>query len=214
MRSFSRCSPNRNESPSWTSYPIWRGEFGLPPRPTPPPRPPNWKKKDRSRFEVSPPSVKIVLSLREDFLAELDELSNRIPGLLDERFRLVPLSRTAAARALQEPAKVEDRQLASGTFEFDAKTIEQILNFLEQRASLSTKRSSSIVEPFQLQLICQRLEKISAEKQRKDDRVVLSLDDIGGQSDLERILGNSTKKGLASCPVARELEQENCAANF
>jgi len=70
------------------------------------------------------------LSLREDFLAELDELSNRIPGVLDEWFRLVPLSRTAAARALQEPAKVEDRQLASGAFELDPKAIEQILNFL------------------------------------------------------------------------------------
>ena len=178
------------------------------------PSPAKLGKKRSSRFEVSPPSVKIVLSLREDFLAELDELSNRIPGLLDERFRLVPLSRTAAARALQEPAKVEDRQLASGTFEFDPKTIEQILNFLEQRASLSTKRSSSIVEPFQLQLICQRLEKISAEKQRKDDRVVLSLDDIGGRSDLERILREFYEERIGELPWRQRARARKLCGEF
>jgi hypothetical protein len=61
-----------------------------------------WPKLDRSppAFDDSPPVVKIVLSLREDFLAELEELSDRIPGILDERFRLLPLTRAAAALAL------------------------------------------------------------------------------------------------------------------
>ncbi len=148
----------------------------------------------------SPPAVKIVLSLREDFLAELDELSDRIPGILDERFRLVPLPRAAAARALQEPAKVEDGKLATRPFDLDSQAIEKILDFLVRRTPASTRKSSSIIEPFQLQLICQRLEATAAKKQRAGtyDKTEVTLMDIGGEQSLRGILEDFYKEQIAT----------------
>ena len=150
--------------------------------------------------DASPPAVKVVLSLREDFLAELEELSDRIPGILDERFRLVPLSRMAASSALQEPAKVEDTNLATRPFKLDSEAIQKILDFLDRRAPASSPRASSMIEPFQLQLICQRLEQTAAEKQRTDthDDTKIELKDIGGEQSLRSILEDFYKEQLAT----------------
>jgi hypothetical protein len=138
----------------------------------------------------TPPSVKIVLSLREDFLADLEELADRIPGILDERFRLLPLSRAAAMRALLEPAKIENNKLVSRTFEMEPDAIELILDFLEQRSETSIQRTANAIEPFQLQLICQRIEEIVLVKQRQalGGRVEIKVRDIGDARSLADIL--------------------------
>ena len=112
------------------------------------------KEDDASRaLSDTPPAVKILLSLREDFLAELEELSDRIPGVLDQRYRLLPLARPAALRALEEPASVEDPSLTTKPFELDSRGRDAILDFLEHRTAVSIRRASSNIEPFQLQLI-------------------------------------------------------------
>ena len=80
----------------------------------------------------APPSIKIVLSLREDFLANLEEISDRIPEILDDRFRLLPLSRAAASTALDEPAAIEDSSLLTRPFELEPEARDTILNFLQQ----------------------------------------------------------------------------------
>jgi hypothetical protein len=154
----------------------------------------------RAQINVSPPPVRIVLSLREDFLAELDELSDRIPGIFDERFRLLPLTPAAASRALEEPARVEDTRLVSQPFDLDFRAREAILNFLEQRSASSTRKSSSNIEPFQLQLICQLLEKIAEGKQREGsrDQIKITLREIGGESRLRRILRDFYKHQVAA----------------
>jgi len=155
----------------------------------------------------SPPAVKIVLSLREDFLAELEELSARIPDVLDERFRLVPLTRAAALRALQEPAHVEDPNLVTNPFELESLAIEKILDFLDRRTLTSSPRLSSIIEPFQLQLICQRLEEIADSKQRAaaHEKVSVTLGNIGGENRLRQIM----KDFYAQQVRAVQLRQRN-----
>jgi hypothetical protein len=153
-----------------------------------------------AKVNDSAPVVKIVLSLREDFLAELDELSDRIPGILDERFRLLPLSRSAASRALAEPARVKDRNLAVLPFELDDDAQSAILNFLESAAP-SARISSRSVEPFQLQLICQYLEKIAGGKQQEGfPETKLTLRDVGGEARLRRILKDFFKDQVAAIP--------------
>ena len=130
-------------------------------------------------LDDSPPAIHIVLSLREDF-----------PGILDERFRLVPLTRATARRALQEPAKVEDANLTTRPFELDPNTIDQILDFLERRVVPAVRRSANSIEPFQLQLICQRLEEKAAEKQRSEVQPAMkvTLEDLGGERSLRSVL--------------------------
>ncbi|GLS17010.1 hypothetical protein GCM10007874_00250 [Labrys miyagiensis] len=167
------------------------------------PRMQNVQTEDASqvRADGAAPNVKIVLSLREDFLGELDELSDRIPGILDERFRLLPLTRSAASRALSEPARVNDQSLGVHPFELDATAQDTILNFLEAAAA-SPKIISRNVEPFQLQLICQYLEKVAKEKQREKYHIETRLTsrDIGGEYRLRRILKDFFREQVAAVP--------------
>jgi tetratricopeptide (TPR) repeat protein len=103
-----------------------------------------------------PPEVKILLSLREEYLGALQELSNQIPGLFQERYRLSPLNESDAKSAICGPAASvagpQDAPFASPVFEYDAEALKELLGFLRGR--------SGIIEPFQLQLLCCRAEEI------------------------------------------------------
>jgi hypothetical protein len=167
-------------------------------------------------LDNSLPAVRIVLSLREDFLAELEELSGRIPGVLDERFRLVPMTREAASLALQEPAKVEDTNLATRPFGLDSQAIDAILDFLGRRVVDTTKKSASTVERFQLQLICQRLEAIAAKKQQGGaaDSTKIGLADIGGEHSFRTILTDFYNEQISALPWCRRRRVRRLCAEF
>jgi conflict system STAND superfamily ATPase len=149
-------------------------------------------RESRSRPDLSdaPPAVKIMLSLREDFLACLEELSDRIPEILDQRFRLLPLTRSAASEAIVEPATVKHRDLATPPFDIDPWVQNMVLDFLAPRGSQLAVASASHVEPFQLQLICQHVEESAKRKRRgrESESVQVTPEDIGGTSKLHRIL--------------------------
>ena len=55
-------------------------------------------------FSDKAPEVKVLLSLREDDLGMLQELTPQIPSILQSRFRLIPLSDADSRRAIIEPA--------------------------------------------------------------------------------------------------------------
>jgi hypothetical protein len=153
-------------------------------------------------FSDTPPAVKIVVSLREDFLAHLEELSDRIPEILDQRFRLLPLGRDAAAKALEAPAEIEDPKLDTRPFRIDPDAQAVVLNFLERRMGAPTKRSSNPVEPFQLQLICQHIEEIVQGLQRAPggETVTVGTAQIGGEPKLRKILKDFYKRQVAAVP--------------
>jgi hypothetical protein len=146
----------------------------------------------------TPPQVRVVISLREDFLPELEQLSDSIPEILDQRFRLAPLSRLAASQALKVPAGVEDSGLTTRPFTLQSNTSEQILTFLEQHSELNHRKQVKTIEPFQLQLICQVLEKEALIRQaNKEGEIELSLSDIGGERRLSAVLQDFYKEQLA-----------------
>jgi hypothetical protein len=141
-------------------------------------------------FSKRPPQLKILISLREDFLPYLEEFSDRIPEILDQRFRLQPLRRDAASRALEEPAKVEHPNLTTRPFELESPGRDEILDFLAHRAPSEIKKLPTDIEPFQLQLICQHIEEVAEMKQRRAGQkgVTITVDEIGDWSSLQRIL--------------------------
>jgi hypothetical protein len=65
------------------------------------------------RLSDDPPKVKIVMSLREEYLGALEELSRDIPRLFQERFRLLPLSEVQAREAIQRPALLGTESLGA-----------------------------------------------------------------------------------------------------
>ena len=61
----------------------------------------------------TPPAMRIVISLREDYLGWLEEAADNIPQILDHRFRLSRLTVDAAAAAMERPAQVQDDRLST-----------------------------------------------------------------------------------------------------
>jgi hypothetical protein len=153
-------------------------------------RPPNQLAETVPVINDMPPKVHIVISMREDFLPLLEEIADRIPAILDQRFRLKPLEWDAASRALEEPAGVEDKNLVTKPFNVESNGRDAILQFLARRAPASILKSSSDIEPFQLQLICQYIEEIAQKKQlgQPRDRITITLEDITQGADLQKIL--------------------------
>jgi hypothetical protein len=134
----------------------------------------------------TPPALHVVLSLREDYLGVLEDASDHIPQIMDHRFRLAPLSRRNAALAIGGPAAVRDDRLATAPFTLDPSFADGVLDYLSQRATGLT--AGRYVEPFHLQLICQRVEQIVAETPAKFAVRPFTRDDFGGEPELARTL--------------------------
>ena len=81
----------------------------------------------------SPPVLRIVLSLREDYLGFLEEAAEHIPQILDHRFRLAPLTLEAASEAMTGPAAIDDSALETKPFGYDPEAVTTIVNYLSQR---------------------------------------------------------------------------------
>ncbi len=123
---------------------------------------------DLPGFSARAPRVKIVLSLREDYLADLEELVPGIPSLSGRvRYRLGPMAGDQALDAIREPA--EEKQL------LEEGVAEKILDAIrESRRRTSSRflpfvrdRSRTIeVEPFLLSLFCRELNELRDPRRR------------------------------------------------
>jgi hypothetical protein len=141
------------------------------------------------------------LSLREDYLGFLDDAADRIPEILDHRFRLTPLSIEAATEAMTGPARIDDQSFQTKPFTYDPEAVTAILNYLSKRRIKSVAEKEAYIEPFHLQLICQRIEAIAA-KQQQESRADLpiTINSIGGESALKRTLEEFYAQTLGAFP--------------
>lgn len=144
------------------------------------------------KINDKPPVLRIVISLREDYLGFLEEASDRIPQIFDHRFRLNLLSTDAARLAIVSPAMIEDEQMIAKPFKYDEKLTNLIIEFLSTRKEYKNKYSCIVdyIEPFQLQLICEKIEQIAISKQADDRTPIIGLNDIGGDTVLQKIISD------------------------
>ena len=100
-----------------------------------------------------PPALRLVFSLREDYLGFLEEAADWIPQILDHRFRLTPLSIEAAVEALTGPAEIEDNLLQTKPFKYAPEAVTTIITHLSRRLvgrqRLNTERERWVEEAFQ-----------------------------------------------------------------
>lgn len=144
-----------------------------------------------SQFTDTPPIIRIVISLREDFLGSLEEAADYLPQIMDHRFRLMPLRAEAAAAAIEGPTKVQNEQLATKPFTFQPEAVQGILEYLLRKTKTNIKSSSRFIEPFHLQLICQRVETLAVQRQSQTGGLVeISWTDLGGEKGLKTTLRN------------------------
>lgn len=104
----------------------------------------------------SPIEMKVVFAIRSDRLSLLDELSEEIPMILSSRYHLKPLQKKQATEAIVQPALLEGN-FNTPPFQYQTDTLNRMLNYLSNQ--------KGEIESFQLQLVCQHVEREVAKKQ-------------------------------------------------
>ena len=149
-------------------------------------------------YEDYVPYVGILISIREDFLPNLDNLRQHLPDVLRNSFRLGPLTVGQAEEAITKPG--ENTEILHGdTFSFDSGALSELLQFLRTERKAHQVVEGSTVEPVQLQIICREL---NHRRQRRRSRQI-SRRDTGGRRGLERIMSAYYKNVLRQFPVIR-----------
>jgi tetratricopeptide (TPR) repeat protein len=135
-------------------------------------------------YSEQPPVVKVIISLREDYLGTLQELADEVPQILENRFRLTAMSPEQAHPAVVEPPLLPQGELfATRPFSYEDDAVDKMLAFLEGK--------TGEVEPFQLQLLCRQVELRVAEEQAKGrESIRVDHDYLGGKAKMQAILQN------------------------
>lgn len=108
------------------------------------------------RQDESAPRVRVVISIRSDFLYLLDRLSARIPAILRCRYELRALDEDNARRAITAPAVLAG-DYASPPFAFSPEALETALDGLSGQSDTGAAGGRE-VEAFLLQQFCRRIE--------------------------------------------------------
>ena len=153
-------------------------------------------------YELPPPNVKFVLLIREDFLGQLEALAVEVPQIMQHRFRLDGLSPDQTAVAIREPAAIDDARLRTRRFTYSAEAADAILTFLRTKEERGKEVLTPSIDPSQLQIICQHIERvILPAKAATDDAVVeITAQDLGGKQGLDRIVGDFYRREIEDFP--------------
>ncbi|HEY5706558.1 MAG TPA: hypothetical protein VIS96_13400 [Terrimicrobiaceae bacterium] len=160
-------------------------------------------------FSDKPPEVKVLISMREDNLGMLQELTPQIPAILQNRFRLTGLSADDARRAIVKPAALvsEQIQFATRPFAYKEEAIEEMI------AAARTKEG---IEPFVLQILCSHVEKQRQQRQASelpaDSLFEVDSDYLGGEQGIKTVAAGfyiDAVNGISDSQV-RERARELC----
>ena len=149
-------------------------------------------------YEDSVPYVGILISIREDYLPDLDNLRQHLPDVLRNSFRLGPLTVQQAEEAITKPGD-NTKILHGDTFSFESGALNELLQFLRTERKAHQVVEGSTVEPVQLQIVCREL---NHRRQKRRSRQI-SRRDTGGRRGLERIMSAYYKNVLRQFPVIR-----------
>jgi hypothetical protein len=102
------------------------------------------------------PMLWVVLTMREDYVANLDPYTHLIPGKLRARFYMQRMEHDAALEAVKNPAEQYGRSFASGVAENLVDNLRQI-RISAQTPGQTKTQPGQFVEPVQLQVVCYQL---------------------------------------------------------
>ena len=145
--------------------------------------------------------VKLLFLIRSDRLNLMNEISEKIPGIFNNRYQLKPLLKEKAEQAVVLPAQIQDEEsgqvfFKTQPYEYAPEAIQLILN------SLSNKEGE--IESSQLQIICQELEEIALahninnnEKTKTNSDIIITTKDFKGEAGIKEILNKFYWKQLS-----------------
>lgn len=109
---------------------------------------------DQRKFLARPFELKVIFSIRADKLSLLDSMKLQLPAILSKRYELKALDEKQARSAIVRPAllSADDGDFSTPSFSFTDGALNDII------AKLSDEKGGRI-ESFQLQVVCQYLER-------------------------------------------------------
>ncbi len=142
------------------------------------------------RFDFARSDYRVLIALREDYLAPLEGLKSAMPSITQNRLRLAPMTGQQALAAVMLPGKVLVTEEVAAA----------IVRFVAGGAELANAE----VEPSLLSLICRELN----DTRLAEGRSEISLDLLAGSH--ATILSNFYERSLADQPpaVRRIIEDE------
>lgn len=147
---------------------------------------------DRELEDLHQPiEVKVVMAIRSDRMSLLNNLKDYLPNILRHCYELEALSEEQAEDAILNPAYKKGGDFLAPPFDFEETALEQILEFL-------TKGRTQKIESFQLQILCQSIERKVIERKLK----LIGIEDIG---EIENIYKNYYDDQIAR--LASEADQ-------
>src|SRR5207249_9387837 len=93
--------------------------------------------------------LRIVIAMRDEYIAELDPIRRAVPTLDSASYHLTFLGKAQAAAALREPAALFSYKYSD---ECEAEILRELV------------REDRFVEPAQLQIVCEKLWKTQGKK--------------------------------------------------
>jgi type II secretory pathway pseudopilin PulG len=142
------------------------------------------------RFDFARSDYRVLIALREDYLAPLESLKAQMPSITQNRLRLAPMTGKQGLEAVMGPGKgLVSQEVA-----------EAIVRFVAGGAEIANAE----VEPSLLSLVCRELNDTRIASGRDE----ISLDLLAGSHDA--ILSNFYERALADQPAAvrRVIEDE------
>jgi formylglycine-generating enzyme required for sulfatase activity len=157
---------------------------------TVPPKELNAMRTGATTLSEEPPELRLVLSLRTEYVGRLQELFPRIPAILTRRFSIAPLDRERAADAVLKPAALPGDRFATQPFSYDDEALERVLHHLDTE-------DSGEIEPYQLQLQCREIERQVAQLQAAGQRQVrVDRQLVGDQDKLDQVVQHFYRDAL------------------
>jgi tetratricopeptide (TPR) repeat protein len=147
------------------------------------------RKGESFTYGDNPPQVKILVSIREDCLGLLDELSAEIPDILLNRYRLAALTRDQARDAITKPPQVDDERIGTQAFTYAEDALDAMLDYLSKHKERKGEVIKDEVESFQLQLLCRYIES-NIKKKKNGPLFVVKKEDLGGEQGMYKVLQN------------------------
>ena len=144
--------------------------------------------KQLARALKADPRLRVVLVIREDFIASLDPYAKLMPGRFQARYYMQRLEYAAALKAVKEPVKGKEfsRPYAEGVAE---KLVDDLRSVKVFRPGVgNVMEPGQYVEPVQLQVVCYNLwENLS---KRKEDGQEITEEDLENVGDVNASLGS------------------------
>ncbi len=149
-------------------------------------------------YSEKPPDLKLVISLREDYVGALQELFPEMPTILSNRVRLAAMTPAQARDAVVEPAQMDDDHFSTRTYRYHEKTINLLFSYLG--------KGGDEIEPFQLQVLCQHIERQIERKQRSQKEasiIEVTPDYLGDEKKIDIIMANLYRSAIDSLPAGK-----------